>query len=539
MNRRPRRHRGHALTQKIPPATAMFAAELEQLARLTAGRPDLSMVVGGSGSGWHFNWMTGVISIDGEKTIEESPDYNRGLVLHESAHAAITRLEGIVPVELLQDRRVFALLNVLEDCRIETWMQKRFPGCRPWVSEYNGKLFNPVLENDGNLPLAGQFLNGILTRWWYGQAAEPMAAEVRQAVEAIWPAVQQILLALPSSPENLRGISDRYAQSRVAQSYAEADHSAPPGEYEMAVRLAQYDMWCLVHEDILPVYRQLLPPGQIVSLPLKLYLSRLLTAMPDRRINGSICGPRFSSAILSVSGGSDGEPETPLPTDGYDAYLNCWQEQYPEIEHTAESLLRLFRPTGRNRLRKGCPWGSRLDLRMAMRFEADPRLYDRLWSRPLAPQRIDPHFTLVIDRSGSMEGEKIQQAFKGIVLLCEVCHRVGLPLNICSFASQAESLLDHGDKLSAGVRARLGTLSESAEGGTNLANALSLVAEKLEAAPFRDRFVFVVSDGLLEDNDPSQTLIAQLAGDGVSLVGLGLGPEHTNSKSIFPTAGPT
>ena len=63
---------------------AMFAAELEQLARLTAGRPDLSMVVGGSGSGWHFNWMTGVVSIDGEKVIEESPDYNRGLVLHEA-----------------------------------------------------------------------------------------------------------------------------------------------------------------------------------------------------------------------------------------------------------------------------------------------------------------------------------------------------------------------------------------------------------------------------------------------------------------------
>lgn len=535
-HRRRRKPRGYALTYKITPATAMFAEELEQLARLTALRPDLRMVVGCSDSGWHFNWMTGVISIDGEKMTGESPDYNRGLVLHESAHAAITRLEGIVPVELLQDRRLFALLNVVEDCRIETWMQKRFPGCRPWVREYNDKLFSPVLENDGNLPLVGQFLNGILTRWWYGQAAEPMAEEVRQAVEAIWPAMQQILLALPPSPESLRGISDRYAQSPVAQSYAEADQSLPPGEYEMAVRLAQYDMWCRVHEDILPVYRRLLPPGQTVCLPLKLYLSRLCTAMPDRRVNGFSFSSRFPSVTLNVSSGSGGDTETALHPDGYDAYLKCWQEQYPVIEHTAENLLRLFRPSGRTRLREGCPSGSRLDLRMAMRFEADPQLYDRLWSRPLVPQRIDPHFTLVIDRSGSMEGEKIQQAFKGIVLLCEVCHRVGLPLNICSFASQAESLLDHGEKLSAGVRARLGTLTESADGDTNLANALSLVTENLKTAPFRDRFVFVVSDGLLRNDDPSQPLIAQLTGEGVSLVGLGLGPETHQLQNHIPNS---
>lgn len=514
----------------------MFADELEQLARLTAFRPELRMVVGGSGSGWFFNWKTGTISIDGEKMTGETPDYNRGLVLHESAHAAITRLEGIVPVDLLQDRRVFALLNVVEDCRIETWMQLRFPGSRPWVREYNDKLFRPVLENDGDLPPAAQFLSGILTHWWFGQAAEPMADEAPQAVESIWPAIQEVLLALPPSPESLDGIPARYEQSRVAQCYAEADKTNVPGDYEKAVRLAQFDMWSIVHRDILPVYRRLLPPGNSVCLRMKVYLSRLLEAMPNRQLDGSEAGARFQGGTLNATVPPQPEKETPLPPDGYDPYLRCWREQYPAIEQLAETLLRLFQPSGRIRPREGCPWGSRLNLRQAMRFEVDPRLYDRLWSRPLVPKRIDPHFTLVVDRSGSMAGEKIEQAFKGIVLLCEACRRAGLPFNLYTFASQVERLLHHEEALSTVVRARLGALAESANGGTHLSTALEMVAAHLQQTPNRDRFVFVVSDGELPENDPAHQLIAQLTNDGVSLVGLGLGPETHQLQNYFPNS---
>ncbi len=52
---------------------------------------------------------------------------------------------------------------------------------------------------------------------------------------------------------------------------------------------------------------------------------------------------------------------------------------------------------------------------------------------------------------------------------------LGVPLNGYAFGSHAERLLHHDEPLSDGVRARLGSLPESAHGGTNLTAALELV----------------------------------------------------------------
>jgi hypothetical protein len=118
-----------------------------------------------------------------------------------------------------------------------------------------------------------------------------------------------------------------------------------------------------------------------------------------------------------------------------------------------------------------------------------------------------------------------------VVLLCEVCRRVGVPLNVYAFAGQAERLLHHDEPLSDAVRARLGTLPEVADGGTNLAGALELVAADLAESPFQDRFVFVLSDGV--PHDALSVQITRLAGEGIVLVGLGLGPETQQLAEFF------
>jgi len=203
---------------------------------------------------------------------------------------------------------------------------------------------------------------------------------------------------------------------------------------------------------------------------------------------------------------------------------------------SAEWLLRWFQAHNRTRLRRGCPWGSRLDLHAAMRLEADLRLYDQLWCRPLVANRIDPHFSLVIDRSGSMRGKRIEQSFHGAVFLCEVCRRVGAPLNVYSFGSHAERLLHHDEPLSADVRARLGSLPESASGGTNLSAALEWVANDVCESPFQDRFVFVLSDGEPDNAEAARRQIARLAADGISVMGLGLGPETLRLRELLPVS---
>ena len=517
-------------------ARSMFVEELEQLARLTAFRPELRLVVGESGSDWSFDWRSGTISVDGGRLASESADFNRGLVLHESAHAAITRLHAIVPLETLKDRRLFALLNVVEDCRIETWMQIRFPGCQPWVRNYNNRLFRPIMAADSERPPAAQFLGGILTRWWFGTATEPMGAEARQALDSVWPAIERVLKALPPKLDALGDPSATYARSPVARCYAAVDAGHSPVAFEKAVRLAQYEMWSAVHQAILPAYLQLLPPKNDLGKSFTLYLSTLLEAQQHR--DGS-WNPRTASTPSSPVYNrpfSYERRQDPLKPEDHDPYLQSWRRQLAAIELLAERLLRWFEVHRRTSFRHGCPSGIRLNLRAAMRFEADPRLYDKLWSRPLIPKRIDPHFSVVIDRSGSMMGERIEQTFHGTVLLCEVCRRVGLPLNVYTFGSRVERLLLHDEPLSPDVRAKLASLPASARGGTNLTEALEMVVADLGESPFRDRFVIVLSDGEPDDEGSARQQIARLAADAVVLLGLGLGPGTVRLQELLPVS---
>ena len=69
-----------------------------------------------------------------------------------------------------------------------------------------------------------------------------------------------------------------------------------------------------------------------------------------------------------------------------------------------------------------------------------------------------------------------------------------------------------------------------------MAEALALVADDLAISPFRDRFVFVLSDGEPNDEASARRQIARLAGDGVSLVGLGLGPHTQMLQGLFPVS---
>jgi hypothetical protein len=519
-----------------PQRRSRFVAELEQLARLIAFRPELRLTLGRPGSCWSFDATTGTISIDSGRLETESEDFTRGLVLHESAHATITRLHDIVPSHLLKQRSLFALLNATEDCRIETWLQNRYPGCRPWIREYNNILFRPLLDGNAGHPPAGQFLNGILTRWWYGQPAAGTSDEVREAVESVWPAMKQVLQALPPSPEALADVFSHYIRHPVFRCYTRRDADDPPTDYECAVRTVQYDMWAVVHRHILPVYARFLPPDERPCPELNHYLVLFSGAVPNRHLLGGRSVARIGSRTLAVLFPKARGDHQPLNPTGLDKYLDSCQRQHPAIESLAESLLRWFQAHGRIRIRRGCRCGPRLDLRAAMRFEADPRFYDQLWNRPLLPERIDPHFILLIDRSGSMEGERIEQVFHGTVLLSEVCGRVGVPLDLFAFNHHTERLLDHLEPLADPVRARLGALPKSASGGTNLGGALDAAAEAIQAAPGRDRFVLVLSDGLPNNVSSVRAGLARFTALGCHVFGLGLGPETFALRDLIPSS---
>jgi len=171
-----------------------------------------------------------------------------------------------------------------------------------------------------------------------------------------------------------------------------------------------------------------------------------------------------------------------------------------------DELLRRLVPEQRLRWTTGHPSGARLDLRQAVAFEADRSRYRSLWSRPVLPVRRDPAVLLLVDRSGSMtDGERMRHAFDGLVLLVEVCRRVGVPAAVWSFASRCREERAWEAPLDAATRRR--------------------------GAP---KLLFVLSDGEPDNAAAATAAVHRLDEAGIGSIGLGLGSEAGGLSRLFP-----
>lgn len=514
---------------------AALLEELQGLVRSAARRPDLVVRTGSPGCTWSFDFSCGVISVDPDALRTLASDLCRGLALHEAAHAAVTVLHDFLPMATLKQR--LPLLNSIEDIRIELWMRDRFPGAVSWIRAYNDLFYGRLRRHPLPLSRQAQFLRGILESWWYGRPSPGTLPEVETALAVCHEAI-------------------------VA-----ATACQPPldGDRE-AILSSQQAMWRIVRDDILPVWDRLaaLDRRDGLSRAAKKELFEIAETVGS---GGGVLGwdrgcsttleRRLPRATSSRQKGGSAEPGSPpqahvsgsgmggvrdelaaaLGTDGSDAYLSAWKRVATAADRLGDEFLRILVPKRRMRWTTGHPSGPRLDLRRAMQFEADPRLHDSLWSRPVVPDRRNPAVVLLVDRSGSMkQGGLIERAFEGLVLLVEVCRRIGVPAAVWSFANRPRKELSWEDPVNAAVRGRLGQLPGKCTGDTDLAAALTAVRRAFAARAGDPKLLFVLSDG--EPDRPQETLraVAELERSGVNTIGLGLGKGTAGLARFFRCA---
>jgi uncharacterized protein with von Willebrand factor type A (vWA) domain len=228
---------------------------------------------------------------------------------------------------------------------------------------------------------------------------------------------------------------------------------------------------------------------------------------------------------------------TRLGSDGSPAYLQAWQRVGRQADRLGDELLQILLPQQRLRWSAGYPSGTRPELRRAMQCETDPTLHRSLWQRPVLPHRRDPAILLLIDRSGSMEdNRRMQHAFDGLVLLVEVCRRIGVPAAVWSFADRCRRDLDWHEPLDATARQRLGRLLSSCDGSTAMGRALEAARAAFAARHADPKLLFVLGDGEPDHADSVRQAISKLERDGVCTIGLGLGAGTTGLANFFPSS---
>jgi Ca-activated chloride channel family protein len=155
-----------------------------------------------------------------------------------------------------------------------------------------------------------------------------------------------------------------------------------------------------------------------------------------------------------------------------------------------------------------------------------------LIGRPLEPQRerAPVNVALVIDKSGSMQGEKIERAKQGLLAAID---RLGAQdiVTIVAYDTVVQTVLP-ATKLTDREQIRAAINSLSANGNTALFAGVSKGAAELRKFRSESRFnrVILLSDGLANVGPSSPEALAELgsslAAEGISVTTLGLGLDY-------------
>lgn len=105
-------------------------------------------------------------------------------------------------------------------------------------------------------------------------------------------------------------------------------------------------------------------------------------------------------------------------------------------------------------------------------------------------------FSLLVDISGSMNGERIIHTTRGLIILSEVFEKMRIPYEVNVFHDLPDSVKLFNDGLTADIKSKIGGLTNGTRGGTNLYKALE--TKEIRSLAERDeknKILIILSDG--------------------------------------------
>jgi len=218
-----------------------------------------------------------------------------------------------------------------------------------------------------------------------------------------------------------------------------------------------------------------------------------------------------------------------------------WHQAYTEVGNLIIPLYgrlkRFFRPLKDPEWEYGYQSGTRMDIDRAMQGDADPRWKTQMWGRRDLPTEFDYRFSLLIDRSGSMDGTKSEEALRAVVVVSEVFERLGIPLEIACFNDKYDLIKSFDERFSEEKREQVGREIMKTAGGTDIGTPLQQAYSSLLRNPGKNNFIIVVTDGESSYLGKLEAVIEDIQYDGLAtLIGLGLGPGTSSVSKHFPHA---
>jgi uncharacterized protein YegL len=588
----------------------------KSMARVIAEDFNMKVEIGKQ-PGWRYIFEPiSKIEVDPNDIKEKDIDYCFGIIAHEAAHRKISRID-FIPKEIWQERGFSFLMNAIEDPRVNNWVREKYDGAKEWLEKVYNEDLSPdekgtkiSMQKLGYVPKHIQFGLEIIRYWHTGKFSENLPQDVKEALEKT---IKYAELAYQQLPDIINPSEDEIYESAIRM--YKIVYSAIWPEYQKLVDKA------LEEEKMRQTIKEMIENGEIEIPPeglnpmgeplpleelpedlrekLRKKIKEKLDSMPEeKRKELEKRAKKKAEEILDdleenenkeLKGKLVEQPETKseerkkkerdekeakrkkeleetlkeiekkLEAEK-DEYQRAYEAVKPYIDRVAEDLINFFVFKRWPQFKKAFP-GQRLRLKGAFKYEAT-RDYRELFERRLKEERKNFVVAILVDLSGSMRGEKIEETFKGVVLFAEALERVksvlgNLKVAIYGFQDDLIKYKEFDEELSDKIRKEINLMKKEVtnEGKHNRAMynndgyCLDKISKILEKEEGEEKFLFVLSDGKPEGDsihhipgyskeNEDEELLAVVKNisenTNIKLLGIGLGPGTEHVEKFYP-----
>ncbi|MFA7193812.1 MAG: hypothetical protein WC087_02765 [Candidatus Paceibacterota bacterium] len=233
-------------------------------------------------------------------------------------------------------------------------------------------------------------------------------------------------------------------------------------------------------------------------------------------------------------------------------YDKTRNELLPIIDELENELREIFTARRANKWEPNKRQGKRLSIEKRIQEKAKniPVVDSKSWETRTFPKEKDYDFSILVDLSGSMHGEKIQEAFKSIIVLAEVLNKLSINLEIIGFNHSLYKYQEFGDHFDDEKRISMEGMIPAVHlpsaRGNNDGWAVSQASKDLRVQKGSEKFLIVLSDGLPAYSDRYQTeeyelkkVVQEVSNmTDQKIIGLGIGPQTEHVSNFYPNSIP-
>ena len=222
----------------------------------------------------------------------------------------------------------------------------------------------------------------------------------------------------------------------------------------------------------------------------------------------------------------------------------------PLLDQLENELRQIFRARRASKLLAGRRSGSQIDVerRISEIAKGIPPTKTQAFERRDKPREKDYALQLLVDLSGSMRGDKIDETFKAVVLFAEVFHRLSIRTEILGFNDRLYEYKQFHQRMSDEVRTGMGRMLREvclpAARWNDDGWALTCASARLARQRAAEKFLIVLSDGAPEPSPGHRTQEYELArvvnsirsSTDQKLIGFGIGPYTHHVRHYYPNS---